>query len=75
MGFATLLIGRMELAVSFASSLFFRLPSLEDFMGVLEAKSSVPEKPSAAVLVAGRGEVTFDHVAFGYPGGPNPLWT
>ena len=73
MGFATLLIGRMESAVSFASSLFFRLPSLEDFMGVLEAKSSVPEKPDAGALVARDGEVAFDHVAFGYPGGPRIL--
>lgn len=73
MGFATLLIGRMESAVSFASSLFFRLPALEDFMGVLEAKSSVPEKPDAQVLEARRGEVIFDHVAFGYPGGPKIL--
>ena len=73
MGFATLLIGRMESAVSFASSLFFRLPALEDFMGVLEAKSSVPEKPGAATLIANRGEVEFDHVAFGYPGGPKIL--
>ncbi|MBV9653007.1 MAG: glucan ABC transporter ATP-binding protein/ permease [Acetobacteraceae bacterium] len=73
MGFATLLIGRMESAVSFASSLFFRLPALEDFMAVLEAKSSVPEKPDAVVLSARRGEVSFDHVAFGYPGGPKIL--
>jgi ATP-binding cassette subfamily B protein len=73
MGFATLLIGRMESAVSFASSLFFRLPSLEDFMAVLEAKSSVPEKPDAGVLVAKKGEVSFDHVAFAYPGGPKIL--
>ena len=52
MGFATLLIGRLESAVSFASSLFFRLPALEDFFAVLDAKSSVPEKPDAKQLVA-----------------------
>jgi glucan exporter ATP-binding protein len=73
MGFATLLIGRMESAVSFASSLFFRMPAIEDFLGVLEAKSSVPEKPGAKKLVAGKGEVAFQHVAFGYPGGPKIL--
>ena len=42
-------------------------------MAVLEAKSSVPEKPDAGVLAARRGEVGFDHVAFGYPGGPKIL--
>ena len=59
MGFATLLIGRMEAAVSFASSLFFRMPSIEDFLAVLEAKSSVPEKPNAKRLIADKGEVAF----------------
>jgi ATP-binding cassette, subfamily B, beta-glucan exporter len=73
MGFATLLIGRMESAVSFASSLFFRMPSIEDFLAVLEAKSSVPEKPGAKRLVAKQGEVAFEHVAFAYPGGPKIL--
>ena len=31
MGFAMLLIGRLETAASFVSSLFFKLPALEDF--------------------------------------------
>ena len=73
MGFATLLIGRLESAVSFASSLFFRMPSIEDLLGVLEAKSSVPEKPGAKKLIADKGEVAFEHIAFGYPGGPKLL--
>ena len=70
MGFATLLIGRMESAVQFVSRMVFQLPLLEDFFAVLEAKSSVPETPGAAVLDAPRGEVVFDRVAFAYPGGP-----
>ena len=73
MGFATLLIGRLEAAVSFASRVFFQLPVLEDFFAVLDAKSSVPEKPNAAILVSQAGEVVFDHVSFAYPGGPNIL--
>ncbi len=52
MGFATLLIGRLESAVQFTSRVFLQLPMLEDFFSVLDAKSSVPEKPNAAVLVA-----------------------
>ncbi len=70
MGFATLLIGRMESAVAFASRLFLQMPILEDFFGVLDAKSSVPERPNAAVLSAPRGEVRFENVGFAYPGGP-----
>ncbi len=73
MGFATLLIGRMESAVQFASRLFMQVPILEDFFGVLDAKSSVPERPNAAVLAAPRGEVRFEGVGFAYPGGPDIL--
>ena len=73
MGFATLLIGRMESAVQFASRLFFQLPVLEDFFGVLDAKSSVPERPDAVELKATQGEVVFEGVCFAYPGGPRIL--
>ena len=73
MGFATLLIGRMESAVQFASRLFFQLPVLEDFFGVLDAKSSVPEHADAVTLVAPQGEVVFEGLSFAYPGGPKIL--
>ena len=69
MGMAMLLIGRLETAASFVSSLFFKLPALEEFFSVLDAKSSVPEKPDARRLWAPRGEVVFDNVSFAYPGG------
>ncbi len=73
MGFATLLIGRLESAVNFASRVFFQLPVLEDFFSVLDAKSSVPETPAAKELVAQSGEVVFENLNFAYPGGPNIL--
>ncbi|GAC1480753.1 MAG: glucan ABC transporter ATP-binding protein/ permease [Acetobacteraceae bacterium] len=73
MGFATLLIGRLESAVQFTSRVFFQLPMLEDFFSVLDAKSSVPEPQDAPELVAPHGEVIFDQVSFAYPGGPNIL--
>jgi ATP-binding cassette subfamily B protein len=73
MGFATLLIGRLDSGIQFASKMFFQLPGLEDFFDVLDAKSSVPEKVPAAELVAATGEVSFEHVSFAYPGGPNIL--
>ena len=73
MGFATLLIGRLESAVQFASRVFFQLPLLEDFFAVLDARSSVPEKPDAGELVSQAGEVEFHDVSFAYPGGPNIL--
>jgi ATP-binding cassette, subfamily B, beta-glucan exporter len=73
MGIATLLIGRLESAVTFTAALFSRLPALEDFFAILDAQSSVPEKPNAVVLHARSGEVVFEHVSFAYPGGPNIL--
>jgi len=73
MGIATLLIGRLESAVAFAATLFSRLPALEEFFAILDARSSVPEKPNAAKLVAKTGEVAFETVSFAYPGGPKIL--
>ena len=67
MGFAMLLIGRLETAASFVSSLFFKLPALEDFFAILDERSSVPEKDNARVLWAPRGEVRFENVCFAYP--------
>ena len=62
MGFAMLLIGRLETAASFVSSLFFKLPALEDFFRILDERSSVPEKDDARTLWAPRGEVRFEDV-------------
>ena len=73
MGFATLLIGRLEGAVQFASKLFFQLPVLEEFFAVLDSKSSVPEHADAPALASSQGEVAFEEVCFAYPGGPNIL--
>ena len=73
MGFSTLLIGKLEAAVQFVASMFFRRPSLEEFFAVMDAQSSVPDKPDAVELVAKSGEVTFETVSFAYPGGPKIL--
>ena len=73
MGFATLLIGRLEGAVGFVSHLVFQMPSLEEFFSVLDARSSVPEKPGALDLPRCAGAVRFENVAFAYPGGPRIL--
>jgi len=73
MGFAMLLIGRLETAASFVSSLFFKLPALEDFFNILDARSSVPEMEDARTLWAPRGEVKFEDVSFAYPNGGGPV--
>ncbi|MGG5818091.1 glucan ABC transporter ATP-binding protein/ permease [Falsiroseomonas sp. HW251] len=73
MGFATLLISRLEGAVGFVARLVFQMPSLEQFFAVLDARSSVPERADAMSLGRVAGEVRFDNVAFAYPGGPRIL--
>ncbi|MGK7862906.1 glucan ABC transporter ATP-binding protein/ permease [Falsiroseomonas sp. E2-1-a4] len=70
MGFATLLIGRLEGAVGFVSRMVFQMPSLEEFFAVLDARSSVPEKPDALNVPRADGAVRFENVGFAYPGGP-----
>lgn len=70
MGFATLLIGRLESAVAFVSHMVFVRPAIEELFGVLDARSSVPEAPDAIDIGRAQGHVAFEAVAFAYPGGP-----
>ncbi len=70
MGFANLLISRLESAMQFAARLFLQMPGLEEFFHVLDAKTSVAEQPDAVELESPKGEVAFEAVSFGYPGGP-----
>ncbi|HUN40390.1 MAG TPA: glucan ABC transporter ATP-binding protein/ permease [Acetobacteraceae bacterium] len=69
MGIAMLLLGKLETAGAFVSSLFFKLPQIEQFFAVLDARSLVPEAPNARHLWVPRGEVRFENVSFAYPGG------
>jgi ATP-binding cassette subfamily B protein len=68
MGFATLLIGRLEQAMSFAGRLFFQRPSLSEFFGVLDARSSVVEAADARDIGRVVGEVRFEGVSLSYDG-------
>ncbi len=73
MGFATLLIGKLEGAVSFVSRLVLQVPALQELFQVLDTRSTVPEKPDAIDLPRAQGAVTFERVVFAYPGGPRIL--
>jgi ATP-binding cassette, subfamily B, beta-glucan exporter len=78
MGLATLLIGKLDSAMSFSSRIFFEIPNFAAFFAVMDTRSSVPEKPDAHELGPApdgtTGTVVFDHVSFAYPGGP-PILT
>src|ERR1700722_5111937 len=69
MGIAMLLIGKLETSGAFVSSLFYKLPAIQDFFTVLDARSQVAEPTDARALWVPRGEVRFENVSFGYPGG------
>ncbi len=71
MGFATLLIGRLEQAMSFAGRLFFDMQVLKEFFDVLDTRSSVTEKPNAYEFGRVAGEVSFSHATLSY-GGARP---
>lgn len=70
MGFATLLIGRMEAAVGFVSHMVFVQPRIAELFAVLDARSTVPEAPDAVDIGRAHGNVAFEGVGFAYPGGP-----
>ena len=65
-GFAMLLIGRLEQFASFISGLFFQTQSLQDFFAVLDERPAIVDASDATVLPRVRGEVVFERVSFGY---------
>jgi glucan exporter ATP-binding protein len=65
-GFAMMLIGRMEQFATFISGLFFQTHSLSDFFEVLDTKEILNEPDGAAELPPVRGRVVFENVSFGY---------
>ncbi|MCA0406966.1 MAG: ATP-binding cassette domain-containing protein, partial [Proteobacteria bacterium] len=68
MGYATLLIGRLEAAVAFINSLFMQAPKLNEFFEVLDTTPQVNDRPNAMDAGQLKGEVTFDNVSFSYDG-------
>jgi len=65
-GFATMLIGRLEQFASFVSGLFFQTPALRDYFDVLDTPAAIRHTPGRPPLPPVRGEVAFEDVSFGY---------
>ena len=68
MGFATMLIGRMDQASGFVSRIFFQMPALADFFRVLDHQSTVLDKPNGKDIGRAKGNVDFEDVSFSYDG-------
>jgi glucan exporter ATP-binding protein len=65
-GFAMMMIGRMEQLASFISELFFQAPALANFFEVLDTRSALHEEPNAVELATPQGAVEFENVSFAY---------
>ncbi|MEZ0169190.1 glucan ABC transporter ATP-binding protein/ permease [Microvirga sp. TS319] len=68
MSMATMLIGRLEQAVSFINQLFMQAPKLQEFFEILDTTPAVHDRPNAKAVDRFRGEVVFDDVSFSYDG-------
>ncbi len=68
MGYATLLIGKLEAAVGFVNQLFMQAPKLRDFFEVLDTTPHVQDRPNAIDAGQLSGEVSFANVSFSYDG-------
>ncbi len=66
-GFATLLIGRLEQLSGFANSIFFQTHPITEFFTLLDAESTIKESPNAPALQIRNGRVEFKNVSFHYP--------
>ena len=67
-GFAMMMIGRMEQLASFISDLSFQTPALANFFEVLDTRGGLHEPPGAPDLGDVRGSVAFEGVSFSYDG-------
>jgi ATP-binding cassette subfamily B protein len=67
-GFASLLIGKLDLVSGFVVSLHQGAPALRTFFGLLDEKQLVADAPGAKPLSVRGGHVRYGHVTYRYPG-------
>src|SRR5882757_9838769 len=68
MGFAAMLISRMDQASGFVSRVFFQMPALADFFRVIDHQSTVPDRPDGLDVGRAKGDVDFEDLNFSYDG-------
>src|SRR5215211_5561130 len=61
MSMATMLIGRLEQAVSFINQLFMQAPKLQEFFEILDTAPVVHDRPNARNVDRYKGDVVFDN--------------
>jgi ATP-binding cassette, subfamily B, beta-glucan exporter len=65
-GFATLLIGKLDQLSGFVTRLFMQAPTLETFYQLLDTQADVTEAAGAPPLANPRGDVRFEEVTYRY---------
>jgi ABC-type multidrug transport system fused ATPase/permease subunit len=68
MGFATMLVGRLEQIVAFVNFIFMQAPKMREFFEVLDTLPAVRDLPSAPDAGPLSGAVAFENVSFSYDG-------
>ena len=68
MGFATMLVGRLEQIVSFVNFIFMQAPKMREFFEVLDTLPAVRDQPTAADPGRLGGAIAFEDVSFSYDG-------
>lgn len=68
MGFATMLIGKLEEAVGFVNSLLMQAPKMREFFEIVDLMPAVHDKPNAIAAPRFKGRIEFENVSFSYDG-------
>jgi len=65
-GFATLLIGKLEQLSGFVARIFMQAPTLMSFFDLIDATHEILERPGAVALEVVQGHVRYEQVSFRY---------
>jgi ATP-binding cassette subfamily B protein len=66
-GFAGLLIAKLDQLSSFVARIFMQAPTLQNFFDLLDTSGMTIEKTGAVPLENVKGRVTFDHATYRFP--------
>jgi ATP-binding cassette subfamily B protein len=66
-GFANLLISKLDLLSGFVARIFFQAPTLANFFELLDTSGSTIEKPGAIPLEHVEGRVQFENATYRFP--------
>jgi ATP-binding cassette, subfamily B, beta-glucan exporter len=68
MGFATMLIGKLEEAVGFVNSLLMQAPKMREFFEIADTLPAVRDRENAVEAPRFKGKIQFENVSYSYDG-------